>query len=257
VHKEMPRDSHFRVPKPFFVAEREGIVVVEWISGRSMTDLLLSSQTSLREARKLMQRAALWLRAFSSSHSVAPGPLNIADKLKGLVSIEESPLSKKNVAFKAFGALRLHAELAASYQLERSWLHGDFKTDNLLVDDDSVVGIDMHVEYENHITHDLAAFLNHWELTLCHPRAWRWRPWRNELANVFLETFDPSYTAEKRVPYLWTALHVMLGNWCEFSERQRRSIRHLYVEGCFRALVSRMTRQLHEAAGYAGAASKR
>jgi tRNA A-37 threonylcarbamoyl transferase component Bud32 len=248
VHRAMTGDSRYRTPKPYFVAEHEGIVVVEWITGRSMTDLLLSSRTSLAEARDLMQRSGRWLKQFSASHPLAPGRLNVEDKLNGLLSIEESPLSSRRVAREAFSALRLHAERAASFQLERSWLHGDFKTDNLLVTADSIVGIDMHVQYENQVTHDLAAFINHWELALYHPRAWRWWPWRTELTRIFLESFDRDYIGTKRFPYLWTALHVMLGNWCEFSERRQQSIRHVYVERSFRSVVRRMTRQLHEAA---------
>jgi hypothetical protein len=104
------------------------------------------------------------------------------------------------------------------------------------------------VQYENTVMHDAAAFVNHWELTVCDPRAWRWRPWRAHLANVFLESFDRTYLTSKRLPFLWTSLHVMLGNWYEFEERRRSSLRHAYLERCFAAIVERMTAALHAAA---------
>jgi len=247
VHHAMPANGHFRVPRPYLAVPSDGIVVVEWISGRSMTDLFLSTGLTLVEARALMRRAAGWLRCFSDSGMIAAQPLNVADKLNALASME-TLLGRSKTAQEAFATLRAYAERAGTLALTRSWLHGDFKTDNLLIDANHTVGIDLHARHENAVTHDLAAFLNHWELTLCHPRAWRWRPWRAELARVFLDTFDPSYLDAKRLPYRWTALHVMLGNWCEFTKRERRTLQHVYLRMCFRSVVKRMTGQLHVAA---------
>lgn len=247
VHRAMASSS-FRVPKPYLLAEPQGVIVIEWIHAKSMTDLLLSWRLSREEARRLMRQAGLWLRSFIEAHRLPPGKLNVEDKLRGIASVEHSVVFRHSSARDAVDALRAYAGPAGSYELERSWVHGDFKTDNLLADGESVVGVDVHVRHENPVVHDVAAFLNHWELTLCHPRAWRWRPWRAELSREFLQSFDASYMQEKRLPYLWTALYVMLGNWEEFINRETRTIQHAYLGRCFSSVVRRMTRELHEAA---------
>jgi serine/threonine protein kinase len=180
VHHAMPANARFRVPRPYLAVPNDGLVVVEWISGRSMTEMFLSRDLTLAQARALMRRAAQWLRCFSDSGMAPAQSLDIAEKLDAIPSME-ALLGRHRSAQEAFAALRLHAERAGALALTTSWLHGDFKTDNLLVDADDTVGIDLHVRHQNAVTHDLAAFLNHWELTICHPRAWRWRPWRGEL----------------------------------------------------------------------------
>ena len=133
VHHAMPDNARFRVPRPYLAVPTDGMVVVEWISGRSMTELFLSTGLTLAQARALMRRAAEWLRCFSDSGMTAAQPLNVADKLDALAWME-TLLGRYRIAQEAFAALRVHAERAGMLALTRSWLHGDFKTDNLLVD---------------------------------------------------------------------------------------------------------------------------
>jgi len=247
VHDAMAGNDGLRVPRPFFVAPAEGVVAVEWIAGASMTETLLSRATSVDDAHALMRRAAAWLGCFARAGRVETVPLDVRNKLDAIASLDAA-LGGFPPARQAFAALRAHASDAGNVALETSWLHGDFKADNLLVDRDNTVGIDLHIRHRNAIVHDAAAFLNHWDLTVCDPRAWRWRKWRKELARSFLHTLDSSYLGDKRVAFAWIALHVMLGNWNEFTRRRRNSAKHLYLQFCFRSIVRRMTRELREAA---------
>jgi thiamine kinase-like enzyme len=248
VNDSMKGGGDYRVPQPHFLAAPEGITAIEWIAARSMTDAILSGAVSLSDATDLMRRAAQWLRHFVNAGPKSSGPLNVEERFGQIDSVERA-LSRFDAARDACAALRKHAVPASAHTLEHSWLHGDFKTDNLLIDRTSVVGIDLHVKHVNAVVHDVGAFLNHWELTLCHPLAWRWRRWNDRLAHVFLETFDGAYLRQKRLPYAWTALYLMLGNWNEFSSRERSTLRHAYLRRCFSSIVRRRTRQIDMLAG--------
>jgi hypothetical protein len=243
------RDQSYRVPVPYLLAESEGIVVAEWVDGRPMTELFLSRHLTVDQGRELVRRAAAWLRHFYSLRPLSPAPLDVDGMLEEVGAMERAQASSHRSVRAAFLELRKHADAAGDCPMERSWLHGDFKSDNLLVDDASTVGIDMYARYENTVAHDLASFVNHWDLTLCDPRAWRWRPHREEIAGEFLDTFDPTYRREHRLPYAWIALFGMLGLWDEFRRRRKSTLRHVYLEACFGHLVRRMTRELAKAAG--------
>ena len=129
--------------------------------------------------------------------------------------------------------------------LEQSWLHGDFKTDNLLTCSNGIVGIDVHARYENAVIYDLAAFANHLELTLHHPLALRLLPWRDGLINAFFDAFDRGNRLDCHLPYRWIALYKMIDSWGEFTGPDR-SLRHRYLNACFNSAVIRMNMLLGE-----------
>jgi hypothetical protein len=244
VHRAMDRDRALRVPTPYLVDAAEGLCAVEWCEGRPATDLILRGGATPRSLRAVMQSAARWLRAFHESGPLADGALDVDVKLAALARDRETPALLHPVAHRAVEALARHAQAAASVRLQRSWVHGDFKSDNLLVGADGIVGLDVHVRHENAVVYDVAAFLNHWDLTLCHPRGWRWVPWRAALAREFLATFDAGCLSERRLPLLWARLYAMLGTWAEFCGRARHTAAHAYVRRCFLHCIVRLTREL-------------
>jgi hypothetical protein len=244
VYGAMDHDHGLRVPKPYLVDPAEGLCAVEWSEGRPITDLILCGGATPASLRALMHGAARWLRAFHAARRLPDGPLDVDVKLAALERDRATPALLYPAARDAVLALARHARAAASVPLQRSWLHGDFKSDNLLAETDAIVGLDVHVRHENAVVYDLAAFLNHWELTLCHPRAWRWFPWRAALAREFVATFDAGYLAERRMPLLWARLYAMLGNWAEFCGRARPTAAHAYVRRCFLRCIRRLAREL-------------
>lgn len=249
IHRAMATsDRAYRVPVPYFLAERDGVVVAEWIDGQPMTDLFLTGKLTVKEGRELLRRAAHWARCFFALRPLSPAPLDVSSLIEEIDRMQRTQLSNYRSARIAFAALRDHAGAMSGINLERSWLHGDFKTDNLLVTGRSVVGIDVHAKYENAVLYDLVSFVNHLRLTLCDPRAWRWRPHREALVGEFLDAFDATYREDFRFPYAWIALFGMLGFWDEFLRRRQRGLRHLYLDACFRHTVRRMTRELGVAA---------
>jgi len=249
VHRAMAEtDRALRVPKPYLLDEDSGIVAVEWVDGRPMTELFLTRNLTLAQGTDLVRRAAAWIRRFFALRPLPPAPLDIGRMLDDISAMAQTPLGGSSSARAAFAELRKHANAVGTFLVERSWLHGDFKSDNLLVDDAALVGIDVHARHENAVLHDVASFVDHWELTLCDPRAWRWRPHREALIGAFLDAFDPALRTDRRLPFQWVALYGMLGIWEEFTRRRQRTLRHVYLAACFRQRVRRMTRELADTA---------
>jgi tRNA A-37 threonylcarbamoyl transferase component Bud32 len=244
VWQRMTGDPSLRVPRPLFLLRRHGVVAMEWIPGDTVTARLLSWTTRRDEALRLVARSAEWLRSFHAAGRSTDRILDVEDKYAGLSKLEQSVLQRQPSARAAFAALRLHGSAAAAQPLGQSWQHGDYKTDNLLVSGDAIIGIDAHVRSVNAMVYDAASFINHLELTVYHPRALRVLGLRTQLVRKFLETFDPSYLGAHRLAYLWTSLYLMLWNWHEFTGRDVGSMAHRYMRVVFHVSVRRLTNAL-------------
>jgi len=255
VWQRMTGDPSLRAPRPLFLLRPHGVVAMEWIPGESVTARLLSWATRRDEAMRLMVRSAQWLRLFHAAGRSSERALDVDEKSAALRTLEESALQNQQSARAAFAALRLHGAAAAAHPLGQSWQHGDYKTDNLLVSGDVIVGIDAHVRSVNAMVYDAASFTNHLQLTMYHPRALRLLGARRQLVRTFLETFDPSYLGAHRPAYLWTSLYLMLWNWHEFTRRDVGSVPHRYLRAVFRATVRRLTNALTRAANGAQTAA--
>src|SRR5207247_3492400 len=77
----------------------------------------------------------------------------------------------------------------AALQLSISWLHGDCKMDNFMATRDSMFGIDYSLAHENAIEHDVAQFLNNFELLIQRMRFHRLAP----IASMLIEAFMRGY----------------------------------------------------------------
>ena len=245
VHAAMTADPSLRVPRPYLLAESAGVVVAEWISGPPMTDRLLSWHVGPKGARRMMESAGRWIRCFHGAHRLPDRALDVEHKLRGIALLERSSIASHDSVRDAISALRANAVRLEDVMLEQSWLHGDFKTDNLLTCSNGIVGIDVHARHENAVIYDLAAFANHLELTLHHPLALRLLPWRDGLINAFFDAFDRGNRLDCHLPYRWIALYKMIDSWSEFTGRDR-SLRHRYLNACFNSAVIRMNMLLGE-----------
>src|SRR5690606_3679740 len=201
-----------RVPRPYGVDRARAVVVTEWVNGTAMTDLLRSPRCSTAAAKQLASSAGVWLRRFHAAHCVAPMALDIEHKLEQLESLLESPVGSRSDFRHGLDALRRRAPEAGAQVLPCSWLHGDFKPDNLLCDDGVIVGIDVRARNANSGLYDIAYFINHLHLLACQPRSWRWAVASGAVQRAFMS----SYFADDdwpRLPLLWLRLYLLLAVW--------------------------------------------
>lgn len=239
----MRNDTNFSVPRPYMLDEAQRLLICEWIEGQPMTDRVLSWRCPLAEAKALMRTAGAWLRRFHHAHELLPAPPDVESALAGVEELRRSRLGMEPFVGQALNRLAATADRVRSIALPRSWIHGDFKTDNLLVAGRRTVGIDTHLVHENVVTYDIAPFLNHLELTCYHPRGLRQIWWREQLVEEFLAGYDFDSRAHA-VSLLWTRLYSLFGAWSEFETRAGRHPRHVILRSCFRRLTQRLSDQL-------------
>jgi len=110
---------------------------------------------------------------------------------------------------RAAGVLVDRASDAAAQSMPASWLHGDMKTDNLLVDGDDMTGLDVQMDIENTVAYDLAPFLNHLCLLRWSPRGLLQRRKLDRMAQAFLHAYSPE-AGHWKLPLLWLRTYLLI-----------------------------------------------
>jgi len=234
----------FTVPRPIDLCHDEGMIVTEWMPGKSVTELLYSARYSPRSAPRLMIQAGQWLRSFHEAFLLPPGILNVEERLPVLLEMETHPASRHGTFFRAIDGLRQYAEAAAFQKLPRSWIHGDFKTDNLMVSGQRTVGMDVHVRHQNVCVYDIASFMNQLELTCLSPRGLHLYPMRKQLFGAFLKHYYQSNDSGSVVPLLWVRLYSMLCLWRSLEEQRKAWFELQYFRQCFRHTAKQILNDL-------------
>jgi tRNA A-37 threonylcarbamoyl transferase component Bud32 len=186
----MQADPRYTVPRPYLLDRERALLAIEWIGGAPMTASMASWRCGADNAHDLMVQAGNWLRHFHQAHRLPDGPLDVEDKLRSASEYDDCALARDQVFAQGLADLRRSAAAAASVNLERSWIHGDFKTDNLIISGQRIVGIDVQIRHENTVVYDVAPFLNDLELSFCHPMAWRPASVRARLIAAFVRAAD-------------------------------------------------------------------
>ena len=247
VSQAMGDGSEFSVPRPYLVRGDIGLLAAEWIPGTSMTDLIFSWRCGFGRARDLVVRAARWLSHFHACHALAPGVLQLDKKLAFIAQMETSRAVSDPAFLEALLRLRKSAPFAAAVPLSRTWIHGDFKTDNLMVSGSRTVGIDIHLQHEAPMVFDLATFLNELELRLCYPSGWRLLACRLRLRQAFLSNYPQGNEQVMDLPLTWVRLYMLLAKWHTASTNKRRAMRTRTRVFCYRTVALPLARKLARA----------
>lgn len=246
VSEVMQADEHYTVPRAYLLDRDHGLLAIEWIGGITMTAALCSWRCSGVDAHGLMVKAGNWLRRFHRAHPLDDGALDIPDRLRNMFEYDGFALAHVRVFAEAMAELRRSAAAAASVNLERSWIHGDFKTDNLIISAQRIVGIDMQIRNENAVVYDMAPFLNHLELALYHPRTWRLAPVRRRLIAAFIDTYTEGESERLLLPLTWVRLYMMLSAWNTSQFRKLPRLRAAVSDRSFRHTAARLIAQLRQ-----------
>ena len=244
-------DTHYRVPQPVLLLEPEGILVAEWVEAPTMTERLYAWRATNKEFTRHIGDAAEWLKRFHQAHRFPDVTLNCREILPRL--LDGDPAVRDSALYRAgYALLRTTADRAVRVALECSYVHGDYKADNLLVDGDRVVAIDVQLDHRNAVLFDIASFLNHLELLVWHPRGLRIAMWHRGLVQYFIERyFGSPLSAERRVALLWVRLFNAMGAWIDLALDNKSRLSYQYMSFCYRALVRRLIREMVSVAGTA------
>ena len=237
----MAGNADFSVPDPYFLDEEHGVLGMEWIAGTEMTAAIFAIRGTVSAAEQLLCRAGQWLRHFHTAGRVSQRCLDTGHRLGQLqFDAGTSALAGDPVYARAVRQARKMASDVGSVLLDSSWIHGDFKTDNLLVSGGRTVGLDINARFENTLFHDIAPFLNHLDIKLLRPAAWRFVGRRNQLVEAFLAGYGLDRGDAIMRALCWARMVSMLTVWESVAERQRSRLPAMATQWLFRRATSRL-----------------
>ena len=132
-------------PLPLQLCREHAVYAMTWVAGRSVTDVILARTTRTEQARATGASAGRWLRHL---HDLRPLPPRRSDFEEKTATVERILAANRDrdALCRHAGETLIHlASRAAARPLPASWIHGDMKSDNLLIDGEQVTGLDVHL----------------------------------------------------------------------------------------------------------------
>lgn len=159
-------------PQPLALFEEQGIVAMTWEYGFAMTEMLLSPSTSRQQGRSFGMAAGDWLHSFQRLRPIGVRVSDFAGKLQDIeAGIRREGLAGDRLFAHALDLLHGKRAAAESVPLPVSWIHGDFKSDNVMLGQNMrALSLDVQFQHENTVIHNIAPFLVHLDLLRWSPR---------------------------------------------------------------------------------------
>ena len=157
------------VPKVVLADGHSGIVVMEWVHGRSMKSELMWRYALQRDTSALLKDCGAWLRRFHQLNGIAEHPAPaielMASMERQITTLQErsGPAALRPAAvLSALDLLRSEAPRLEGMPVEWSISHNDFTPSNLIrqVSSGAIMGIDFgYASQQSPVTGDLASFM--------------------------------------------------------------------------------------------------
>jgi hypothetical protein len=190
-------------PRPLGYIKELGVVAMSWERGQPMTQLILRFLGTTDSAENYGRMAGGWLERFHRLHVLPVGKNDFEQKLEYLQGhIVTKQLSGDPLLKQVVIALKERVSEASSVYMPYSWIHSDFKTDNLLVDGSRVIGLDPSLQHENSVIFDIVPFLIHLDLLRWHPRGMLFKNKLAALETGFMSGYR-TITQDWKLPIAW------------------------------------------------------
>ncbi len=141
VSKAMSSMKTTRTPRPVAQIEEQAILISEWIEGQSLISLFRNGRVNRPNIEDAVERTGRWLGAFHRSHSLLEAPVDT----NWAFGMLDEALGTAPKSFKRRGYIKNGVDILRSLQiriddldLPVSWVHGDFKSDNILLAEDHI-----------------------------------------------------------------------------------------------------------------------
>lgn len=240
--------GHCSSPEPIALIETEGILVMDWIDGRSLQDLCLSLKTPRREITRAVTLSAQIMSGLHRNAQTKARVLDTADFLND-IDLAFGGAEPPQAVVSMITQLEKTAPIVASQDLPVAVLHGDFKSANLLIDGPVIYTIDAAMKWEGATVHDAAHFLNQFALDLYHPKAWTLRPKLKAFENLFLTTCKAAGNTLSSRALQWLRLQKLIILYAEHYNRKTLASR--YLRACLRYEMHRIYRIFPDSSGLA------
>jgi aminoglycoside phosphotransferase (APT) family kinase protein len=202
-------DDESIAPLPVVLCREHAAYAMTWVPGRTATELVLSRLTAHAKAAALGSASGAWLRRFHALRPLPERENDFESKLDFVRQIVGAAGDRDPLLRRASERLAESAKAASAVRLPASWVHGDMKSDNLLVDGERVTGLDAQLVDENTVAYDLAPFLNHLFLLRWTPRGLLHRRKLKLMADRFLATYSPE-AKNWGLPITWLRVYLLL-----------------------------------------------
>jgi tRNA A-37 threonylcarbamoyl transferase component Bud32 len=232
--------GRFGVPVAVALHRTDAKIVTQWIDGKTMTQLVLMRPFSRSNLLRLCHSAGEWLAAFHRSRTLPDGALDLDDKWPQVQELLRSRPVRDEVFLATAAFLSEAAPYVARPILARSWLHGDFKLDNVMVSPDRIVGIDVDASFENVVFYDVASFLNHLSLVLQKPSLALLRRSKTDCYAAFLAGYACAGGHADRLVLQWIMLFQVLDLWKALEQQCpglsfKRRVQRVHLRGLCRS----------------------
>ena len=211
----MPRDGPYAAPWPYKLDADSGLLAIEWVNGHTMTHYLKDFRTPVTQVKVVLKRAGAGLRHFHATGYGAHATLDATKQHRLFASnLSSSALRWDRVFMRACGLVERMADGIANQVFAVAVLHGDFKTDNLLLCGDRVVGLDIHAKDKGLVLWDIVPFLNRLGLFFYSPSGWHIMRHRRAIEQRFLTGyFTRELTSREAATIAWLRLLILLQQW--------------------------------------------
>jgi tRNA A-37 threonylcarbamoyl transferase component Bud32 len=240
-HAKMKQHNNFSVPVPVILLEQVAVVVAEWVDGKSVGDALTDPAFDYKANLENMRYCGTWLHYFHEAFKVPDKLLDTKEKIDSLMSTSLYRDNKKTFR-RAIDLLYQSAPAMAAQGFSASRLHGDYKPENVLVSGKRVVGIDIHLEFENVVYYDVAAFLNRLELNFCGPWLWRLSVQRKKFIEAFVDAYGHPGSESQGLE--WLRLYSILSLWATHSEKGMSILKKMYLNTAYKRITRRNVHRL-------------
>lgn len=237
-------DDFHLCPKVYPIMIDRGAVVMEYIEGPALTQYLLDIKVPVRQKILTLEKAGKWITTvhdhFSSGKGVVPHE-KIMNNIRIAIGHKEPDGNKE----KAFRILDGCQKLLDNISIDITRLHGDFKTDNLIVSGNNLVGIDTRLAHTAISFRDIAYFINQLDLLFYQPKGLclRWFL-RSQFHTAFLKGVRGIWLPEQYFALLWMRLAAILMVWANSNSTLRKNPRRHYLDFVYRHLTKQLSRQL-------------
>lgn len=224
----------YRTPEPYGLLRDDDCFLMEWVTGKSIEDLLWKNFLSKDRQQSLIVDAFTWLNHFHNQPNSCLKAVDIElyiDNIKSQferLKVEE--LSTDNPVFKAgFDSLVSYSSQFFGYETQHADIHGDLNLSNLLIDEEHVTGIDIGATEFAPVENDLTLTLNYICITYLNmltrfdlrKSVSTW-----EIFNVALDAYKYPKDKKSRDFFLFVFLYQMLRRWLVGYYLQKTSARH-------------------------------
>ena len=237
-------DDFHLCPKVYPIMIDRGAVVMEYIEGPSLTEYLLDIKVPVRQKILILEKAGKWITTvhdhFSSSEGVIPHE-KIMNNIRIVIG-HKKPDHKREKAFRILDDCQKSLD---NISIDITRLHGDFKTDNLIVSGNNLVGIDTRLAHTGISIRDIAYFNNQLDLLFYQPKGLclRWFL-RSRCHTAFLKGVRDIWPPEQYFALLWMRLAAILMVWANLNSTLRNSPRRHYLGFVYRHLTNQLSRLL-------------